>query len=58
VARGKWLSYLEHGQAGALELDILGAEPIVVDFARHHHGGRPDSISEDDWTLLQAADHA
>jgi hypothetical protein len=58
VARGKWLSYLEHGRAGALELDILGTEPIVVDFARHHHGPRPDSISEGDWTLLQASDRA
>lgn len=57
VAKGKWLSYLEHGHAGAVELDILGAEPIVVDFARHHHGERPDSISPDDWTLMQAADH-
>ena len=58
VARGKWLSYLEHGHAGALELDVLGAEPIVVDFARHHHGERPASISEEDWTLLQASDRA
>ncbi len=57
VAKGKWRSYMEHGPAGAVELDILGAEPIVVDFARHHHGERPDSISGEDWTLLQAADH-
>jgi len=56
VARGKWLSYLEHGHAGAVELEILGAELIVIDFARDHHGDRPASISEDDWTLLQAAD--
>ena len=58
TAKGKWLSYLEHGHAGAVELDILGAEPIVVDFARHHHGERPDSIPEEDWTLLLGADHA
>jgi hypothetical protein len=58
VARGKWLSYLEHGHAGAVELNILGAEPIVVDFARHHHGERPDSISVEDWTVLQASDRS
>ena len=56
VAKGKWRSYIEHGPAGAVELEILGAEPIVVDFARHHHGKRPDSISEADWDVLQAAD--
>jgi hypothetical protein len=48
---------MEHGPAGAVELDILGAEPIVVDFARHHHGERPDSISKEDWAVLQEADH-
>jgi putative nucleotidyltransferase with HDIG domain len=58
VPKGKWLSYLEHGQAGAVELRILGAEPLVVDFARHHHGERPGSISAEDWDVLQAADRA
>ena len=55
-ARGKWLSYLEHGSVAGAELEALGAEPIVVDFALHHHGGRPASIPEPDWDLLQAAD--
>ena len=54
--KGKWLSYMEHGPAGAVELDILGAEPVVVEFARHHHGERPDSISVEEWTVLQASD--
>ena len=58
ISKGKWRSYLEHGHAGAIELDILGAEPMVVDFARHHHGERPDSISEADWSVLQEADRA
>ena len=56
VARGRWLSYLEHGHAGAIELAILGVEPIVIAFARHHHGERPDSISVEDWDVLQASD--
>ena len=56
VPRGKWRSYLDHGPTAATELETLGAEPIVVDFARHHHGKRPDSISEADWAVLQEAD--
>lgn len=58
AARGRWLSYLEHGHAGALELEVLGVEPIVIDFARHHHGERPGPISAEDWNVLQAADRA
>ena len=33
-----------------------GAEEIVVEFARHHHGRRPATIREDDWDVLQSAD--
>ncbi|MEX0667714.1 MAG: HDIG domain-containing metalloprotein [Acidimicrobiia bacterium] len=55
--RGKWRSYVDHGPAAAKALEALGAEVIVIDFARHHHGQRPDSISELDWALLQQADH-
>jgi HD domain-containing protein len=58
TARGRWRSYLEHGQWAGAELQTLGAEPIVVDFARHHHGERPESIAEAEWALLQAADKA
>ena len=58
VAKGRWRSYMEHGPNGSTELGDLGAEAVVVAFARHHHGSRPDSISEEDWNLLQAADGA
>ena len=48
--------YLEHGRLAAEELALWGAEPIVVDFARHHHGLRPSSIPDEDWRVLWAAD--
>ena len=54
--RGRWRQYMAHGPAGGEELHALGAEPIVIAFAEHHHGGRPASISSADWALLQAAD--
>jgi hypothetical protein len=54
--KGKWQAYMNHGPAGATELDQLGAERIIVEFAHNHHGERPDSISKENWTLLQAAD--
>ena len=54
--RGKWRQYMDHGSAGGDELQALGAEPIVIDFTKHHHGDRPVSISPADWALLQAAD--
>ena len=50
--------YRDHGRIAAGELDRAGAEPIVVAFAGHHHGGRPSGIAQDDWDLLQAADRA
>ena len=56
-SRGRWASYLEHGLAGGAELKALGSEPMVVEFAQHHHGRRPGSITQADWDLLQAADH-
>jgi hypothetical protein len=55
-AWGTWRSYVDHGLASASELELLEAETIVVDFARHHHGARPPTISSTDWALLQAAD--
>ena len=54
--RGKWRQYLQHGPVGGAELESLGAEPIVVAFAVHHHGERPGAIAQADWDLLQAAD--
>ena len=54
--RGRFRAYLEHGPAAAAELTELGAEPVVVAFARHHHDGRPDGIAASDWQVLTEAD--
>jgi putative nucleotidyltransferase with HDIG domain len=48
--------YRDHGELAASELAALGCEPLVVDFARHHHGERPQSIDPATWELLQLAD--
>jgi hypothetical protein len=56
--RGRWRRYLDHGPAAAAELERLGAEPLVVDFARHHHGTRPESIPPAAWEILVRADRA
>jgi hypothetical protein len=55
---GGWRGYLDHGLVAARELSEIGAEPLVIEFALHHHGDRPDSIREEDWALLQQADKA
>lgn len=49
--------YTAHGSAGALELEAAGADPRVVAYTRHHHGARVDELSEDEWDLLDTADH-
>lgn len=54
---GGMARYLRHGEIGARELEELGCEALVVQFARHHHGPRPDHIDEADWNALLAADH-
>lgn len=48
--------YRDHGEIAARELDEIGCEALVVDFARHHHGGRPDGFPLPIWELLQRAD--
>lgn len=48
--------YRDHGEIGAVDLADAGSPPIVVDFARNHHGSRPDTVNEEDWGLLQDAD--
>jgi putative nucleotidyltransferase with HDIG domain len=55
--RGRLALYRDHGSVGAAELERLGAEPLVVDFTRHHHGERPASIEPTTWDLLWQADH-
>ncbi|CAN5736027.1 hypothetical protein BH23ACT5_BH23ACT5_10920 [soil metagenome] len=52
----RWASYRDHGQLAAAEL--VESEPIVVEFARAHHGERPDSIPQGEWDLLVRADSA
>jgi hypothetical protein len=50
--------YLDHPAIGGAELEAVGSERLVVDFAVHHHRTRPGSIDPDDWALLVAADQA
>lgn len=49
-------AYRDHGELGASELELIGAPDIAVDFARHHHGSRPESIDPSSWQALMAAD--
>ena len=51
-------AYLDHGPIGATELEDLGCEPLVVQFARSHHGPPPAGIDPDDWATLVAIDRA
>jgi hypothetical protein len=52
----RWRLYRDHGATAAWELEALGCDGIVVDFARHHHDRRPDTIPSPTWDLLQLAD--
>jgi putative nucleotidyltransferase with HDIG domain len=49
--------YLDHGEIGARELEEMGCEALVVQFARHHHDSRPSGVDEADWNTLLASDH-
>jgi hypothetical protein len=48
--------YRDHGMTAAAELAALGAPPLAIDFALHHHSERPPSISPGTWDLLVSAD--
>lgn len=50
--------YRDHGVLAAKELAELDAPALAVDFALHHHRGRPASINEETWQLLEKADQA
>lgn len=52
----RWRLYRDHGLLSAAEL--IGAEPVVIDYARHHHGIPPSSVPAADWQLLVEADSA
>jgi putative nucleotidyltransferase with HDIG domain len=49
-------AYRDHGKIGAAELSEAGSSSLVVEFARSHHGARPETVEEKDWDLLQKAD--
>ncbi|OFW66741.1 MAG: hypothetical protein A2Z12_09030 [Actinobacteria bacterium RBG_16_68_21] len=53
---GKLRTYLEHGRLGGADLEAAGSPPIVVAFAEHHHGPRPQDVPAEAWALLCAAD--
>jgi putative nucleotidyltransferase with HDIG domain len=48
--------YRDHGKIGADELEEIGAPGVAVQFARAHHGKRPESIDEATWSALEDAD--
>ena len=52
----RFARYRDHGPLAADELMHTGAPHLAVEFARHHHEQRPDSIAVADWTALQLAD--
>jgi hypothetical protein len=55
-AGGRLRQYLEHGPRGGADLAAAGAEPLVVEFARTHHGERPEGITAGDWDVLISSD--
>ncbi len=52
----RFVRYRDHGLLGAADLEAAGSSLLVVEFARAHHGPRPDTVTEEDWALLQSAD--
>lgn len=48
--------YRDHGPIGSRELSDWGAEPLVSDFARSHHGSRPAGIEPEVWRVLRRSD--
>ena len=48
--------YLRHGELAAEELSDVGAEPLVIAFARSHHAARPPEIEPSIWEILVSAD--
>jgi hypothetical protein len=55
-AHGRLAAYLAHAATGAADLAAAGAEPVVVDFARHHHAPRPEGLPSADWDVLCRVD--
>lgn len=55
--RGRYAGYLDHAEAGARDLVAAGCPPVVVEFARSHHGERPPGFDAVAWGILVAADN-
>ena len=53
----RWDRYRRHGPLGAADLERIGAEHLVVAFARLHPGPGPGDIDRDIWQALLDADH-
>jgi hypothetical protein len=52
----RWRAYDEHGPRGAVRLEALGCEPLVVAFARLHPEPAPPEHDGATWRSLLAAD--
>ncbi len=55
---GRMKLYRDHGVGAAAELAALGAPPLAIDYALHHHGERPSTIESETWGVLSDADRA
>lgn len=54
---GGWRRYRDHEALGARDLELIGADPLTVAFARGR-SYRPESIDPAVWEALVAADDA
>lgn len=57
ATKGRWRSYLDHGEIGAEMLSHAGAADFTVTFTRHHPAGPPPDVDPRSWQLLKDADH-
>lgn len=51
----EWRKYRDHGELGAADLEIVGADELSVSFARGHRSGREGT--DEVWEALVAADN-
>ena len=49
-------SYWDHAGIGAQDLEAVGSDPFVVEFAAHHPGGPPPWATDPRWPILIDAD--
>ncbi len=54
---GRLGTYVNHPSLGGEDLEAVGAEPLVVAFARHHPHRAPEGFDDALWEVLLAADH-